>query len=66
MKIFRDWTFPWWEIGLIKICLLSLGILLGLYFYDYLIDLSWLWWALFIVTAVYFIDRFFRGKKEPA
>jgi len=62
MRIFRAWMFKWWEVGLIKVCLLSLGILLGLYFYDYLIGLSWLWWILFAVTTVYFIVRFIQGK----
>lgn len=62
MKIFKTWTFKWWEVGLIKICLLSLGILLGLYFYNYLAGWLWLWWVLFAVTAVYFIARFLREK----
>jgi len=62
MKIFRTWTFKWWEVGLIKICLLSLGILLSLYFYNYIAGLLWLWWVLFVATAVYFIARFLSGK----
>ena len=60
MKILRTRIFQWWEIGVIKLCLISLGILLGLYFYDYLIGLLWLWWGLFIVTSVYFIARFVK------
>ncbi|MCR4330458.1 MAG: hypothetical protein NUV49_01095 [Patescibacteria group bacterium] len=47
---------------MIKICLLSLGILLGLYFYDYLISFLWLWWVLFAVTATYFVVRFIKEK----
>lgn len=60
MKIFKTWTFQWWEIGLIKVCLISLGILFGLYFREYLINLLWLWWVLFALTAIYFIVRFFK------
>ncbi|MFA5125199.1 MAG: hypothetical protein WC473_05275 [Patescibacteria group bacterium] len=62
MKIFKTWTFKWWEVSLIKICLISLGILLGLYFYAYLIGLLWLWWVLFVMLAIYFIARFFTDK----
>lgn len=62
MKIFKTWTFKWWEVGLVKLCLLSLGILLGLYFYTYLVSLLWLWWVLFAVTAVYFIIRMINEK----
>jgi hypothetical protein len=60
MKILRTWSFQWWEVGLIKLCLLSLGILLGLYFYDDLIGFIWLWWVIFVITAIYFIVYFFK------
>jgi hypothetical protein len=52
MKILSDWTFKWWEIGLIKLCLISFGIILALYFENYLAGLLWLWWVIFILTAV--------------
>ncbi|OGZ03317.1 MAG: hypothetical protein A2390_02935 [Candidatus Liptonbacteria bacterium RIFOXYB1_FULL_36_10] len=62
MKIFKTWTFQWWEMGLVKLCLISFGILLGLYFYGYLVGLLWLWWGLFVVTSVYFITLFLKGE----
>jgi len=62
MKIFSARTFQWWEVGLIKICLASLGILLGIYFNDDLAGLIWLWWSLFATVAVYFIASFFIEK----
>ena len=61
MHIFKTRTFEWWQIGLVKVCLISLGILLGLYFRDDLIGLAWLWWILFATTAVYFIARLIKG-----
>lgn len=60
MNIFRTWTFKWWEVSLLKISLISLGIILGLYFNDYLIGLKWLWWFLFIITSIYFIPKAFK------
>ncbi|MBU2220092.1 hypothetical protein KJ665_03030 [Patescibacteria group bacterium] len=57
MRIFRTWTFKWWEVGIIKVCLLSMGVLLGLYFYEYLLSLMWFWWILMIITLIYFIVR---------
>lgn len=62
MNILKPRTFQWWEVGLIKICLISLGILLGLYFYNALDGLMWLWWILFVVTGIYFIVRFLKEK----
>jgi hypothetical protein len=55
MTIFKTFTLRWWQIPLVKICLISLGIILGLYLKDYLIDYVVWFWALFAVTAVYFI-----------
>lgn len=49
---------------MIKICLISLGILIGVYFYDYLVGTEWLWWILFVLTAIYFVVRFFRDEEE--
>jgi len=63
MKIIKDWMFKFWEIGLIKICLISLGIILGLYFYNALIGLLWLWWTLFVITAIYLIVKWIRDSK---
>lgn len=62
MKIFKTRSFEWWEVSLLKICLISLGILLGLYFFNYLVNLLWLWWALFIVLSLYFVAKFLEGK----
>ena len=62
MRIFKTWTFRWWEVILIKACLLSLGIILTLYFYNYLFGLLWLWWTLFIVTALYFFVRLIKER----
>ena len=55
MQIFRDWTFKWWEVSMLKLGLMSLGILLGTYFTDYLSGLEILWWVLFVGTSLYFI-----------
>ena len=62
MKILRTWSFQWWEVALLKVCLISVGILLGLYFSSYLAGLLLLWWVLFAATGIYFIGRFFSGK----
>ena len=64
MKLLRTWTFTWWEIGLLKVCLISLGLLVGLYFGSYLTSLLALWWALFVGTSLYFILKFARDMRE--
>jgi len=64
MRIFKTWTFRWWEVSLIKLCLISLGIILTIYFYDYLISSLWLWWTLFIATTIYFIAKFIKEEQK--
>jgi hypothetical protein len=62
MKIFKTWTFKWWEVALLKLSLISFGIILALYFYDYFIDLMWLWWTVFIISTLNFLPSIFTEE----
>lgn len=62
MRILRSHTFSWWEIGMLKTCLISLGILVGVYFYEVLSPLLVLWWVLFIAFAAYFMAKYFKEE----
>jgi len=33
MSIFKSYTYTWWEIAIFKVALLSLGIILGVYWH---------------------------------
>lgn len=35
MKIFKSYTYTWWQIAIFKLALLSFGIMVGSYFYDF-------------------------------
>jgi len=61
MNLFRTWRFEWWEVSLLKICLLTLGMMLVFYF-PVLGDYMPLWWMLFAITAAYFVIRLIREK----
>lgn len=64
MHIFKSRMFRWWEVSLIKLCLIPLGIILAIYFYDYLAGLLWFWWTLFAATAIYFIVKLIKGERN--
>lgn len=64
MQLFRTWTLRWWEVGLVKLCLLSLGIILTIYFYDYLAGLLWLWWTLFVITLLALLPKTSEAFKR--
>jgi hypothetical protein len=34
MNIFRNYAFTWWQVGIFKLALLSLGVAIGSYFSD--------------------------------
>ncbi|MFZ2594106.1 MAG: hypothetical protein WAX38_05020 [Minisyncoccia bacterium] len=62
MNIFSSWTFTWWQAGLLKSCCVSCGILLALYFSEYLAPFIMLWWVVFVSTAVYFLYLFIKHE----
>ncbi|OGZ45779.1 MAG: hypothetical protein A3C84_00705 [Candidatus Ryanbacteria bacterium RIFCSPHIGHO2_02_FULL_48_12] len=62
MQLFKTRTFRWWEVGLIKLCLISLGIIVAYYWGGYLFGMMWLWWALFVATGIYFILKLIREE----
>jgi hypothetical protein len=55
MNFFSDFTFHWWQIGLIKISLIALGILIGSYRAGFFRNkiIAVLLWLAFLIPAVY-------------
>ena len=35
MNLFKSYTFTWWQIGILKLALLSLGAVIRAYWYDF-------------------------------
>ena len=35
MKIFKSYTYTWWQIGIFKLALLAIGVLIGAYWHDF-------------------------------
>ena len=53
----RDYVFTWWQMGLIKICLLLLGIVIGITWTKVFKKkvIRWMIWTLLVVTTAYLI-----------
>jgi hypothetical protein len=59
MDIFKTITLEWWQTGLLKIGLISLGILIGLH-WPRIRKYYWLWWALFLIPSLYILYVWFQ------
>ncbi len=54
---FRYFTI--FDMGIFKTCLISIGIILGIYFKDTLQPALWLFWTLFILSWLYIMFKIF-------
>jgi len=61
MKLFRNYTMTWWQVGLLKTYVMVVGLLVGSYFASYVIALTVPLLIIFVVLAVYFIYQMFTG-----
>lgn len=60
MNIFKSKTLSWWQAGVFKISLLSLGILVGTHWSDLFLSYTNLLIGLFIVSTLYLFYIWFR------
>ena len=53
MNIFKSFTLKWWQIGLFKLSLLSLGIILGVYFQAFFLQWIVVVTIIFVALGIY-------------
>ncbi len=53
MNLFKSFTLKWWQAGLLKVSLISLGIILGVYFQEFFLQWIVLVTIAFVVPAIY-------------
>lgn len=63
MSIFRSFKLSWWQAGLYKISLISLGIVLGVTFYDTLILQVQTFFFIFLIFAIYLTTVWWRQEE---
>ena len=47
------------DVGILKLCLITIGIILGTIFQPFFSDILWIIWALFIISWLYIIIKIF-------
>ncbi len=53
MNPFRSYTLEWWQVGVLKLSMIALGIAVGVTWPDFFAGSIALIWLIFAVTAVY-------------
>lgn len=60
MTIFKNYTYSWWQIGLFKLALLSLGIVIGVYWKEAFSQYINVFLGIGIVLSLYIISVSFK------
>ena len=55
MKLFRDYLMPWWQVGLLKLYVMVVGLIIGSYFAEYILPYMKLLLVIFVGLAAYFV-----------
>lgn len=55
MRLFKSITLAWWQVGIIKVCLLSLGLSAGAYWSGFVYPYINLLLVVFVVSAIYLL-----------
>ncbi len=56
MTIFKSFTLTWWQAGLFKLCLLSLGAAIGAHWADYFTGLIPVLLAVAVILGLYLVS----------
>lgn len=62
MNMLRDYTFKWWQVSLLKVCMVSFGIVLGAVYPGVFSGWIEVLEVIFIASAIYFIYAMFARK----
>ena len=60
MKIFRDYTLRWWEISVLKLTVLSFGLLVGSQWPNVFLKYSTIPLVIFIAGTIYLVVVLFK------
>lgn len=68
MKLFRDYTMTWWQVGLLKTYVAVIGLIVGAYYAEIVSQYYTVLIGIFVVLMVYFLYMMvsdgFAGKAS--
>lgn len=60
MRIFRSYTYTWWQMAIVKLALLALGMILGAYLSGVVLGNLWLLVTVWLLAAGYILWLSFK------
>ncbi|MFZ2149620.1 MAG: hypothetical protein WAV15_00450 [Minisyncoccia bacterium] len=55
MKIFKNYTYSWWQIGIFKLALLAIGVAIGAFWGEIFFRYSFILAVIGVILAIYII-----------
>ena len=55
MKIFKSYTYKWWQMGIFKLALLAIGVIFGSFFPEFFQTYLTLFISIAVVASIYVI-----------
>ncbi len=62
MRLFAPMTLRWWQVSLLKLSMIALGIMLGVYLHDFFLRWIALVSVAFALPAVYLLSVWLRRR----
>lgn len=63
MKLFTSYTYTWWQIGIFKVAMLTIGALVGAYYSEWVIENVAFVAMVAVITSMYTALVSLRQKK---
>lgn len=63
-NLFRSYTYTWWQMGIFKISLLSIGLIAGAYLSSFVLGVVWLIVAVAALATGYVIMASLTGPNK--
>ena len=63
-KLFGSYTYTWWQMGVFKLSLLSLGLIIGAYLASFVMSALWVFVLIAVLASSYIIAISLSGPHK--
>jgi hypothetical protein len=63
-KLFGDYTYTWWQMGIFKLALLAIGLIAGAYLASFVMEWMLVLIAIAVLSSGYIIGASLSGRNK--